>query len=496
MDRRSFLRFGSLAAGSYALFACGGGKAKPDAEQSKKNAAEEEEPEEEEQEEEVEDQEFYTRDEPGRWKGKEESHLPKLTAADGRLTIKTEHTMGKGHYITRLQLRNEGGSIIADKVLTEKDKPETTFIISMPSGTKFSAVSICNLHGTWKEDLNVADFTAGFGRSTLFSKENPGPWAGLEDVHIPTLKNTRPGAAPGRYVLEVATNHIMETAHSITKHEIKNMVGEVLAQSWFNPMTDKAPLSFMEILLPSTGIQLVSTCNMHGIWVADVSFDRVVGVATTANPSATGDAASHIPTIALTDTGVVNNSSYRVAVNNRHEMVANTHFLSRHEVRTTRGDVIADAVPVALRVNNNQGPIASSSFDGRIFQGGAGQYAIYTYCNMHGVWKEEFKFEQLNLVFMDTPGRAGGVVGAEKPTVTVEAETITVKNEHAMANDHYIMRHQVRKDDGSLIFEKGFLPTSASATSIFPKAGLAAGNYVAYSYCNQHGIWKAPFTIA
>lgn len=496
MDRRSFLRFGSLAAGSYALYACGGEQAKPSVEESKKNTADLEEDEEEEEEKEtVEDQEFYTRTDPGRWKGKEESHIPKLTAADGRLSIKTEHTMSSDHYIARLQLRNESGNIIADKVLTAKDKPETTFIIPMPSGEKISAVSICNLHGTWKEDLNIADLSAGFGRSSNFSKENPGPWAGQEDTHVPVLKNSRPGAAPGRYMLEVSTNHVMEATHSITKHEVKNAVGEVLAQSWFNPMTDKAPISFMEIFLPSTGIQLVSTCNMHGIWVADVTFDKVVGVATAANPAASGDTASHIPTITLTDTGVVNNSGYRVAVNNRHEMVANTHFLSKHEVRTSRGDVIADAVPVAIRGNNNTPASATSTFDGRIFQGGSGQYAIYVYCNLHGVWKEEFKFEQLNLVFADTAGRAGGVVVAEKPSVSLEGDNITVKNDHAMANDHYIMRHQIRKEDGSLVYEKGFLPTSSAATSIFPKAGIAAGNYVAYSYCNQHGIWKTPFTV-
>lgn len=502
MDRRSFLRFGSLAAGTYAFFGCGEKKANTQPEQTKKPAHNEEDSSKKSAETPEREQEFYTSEEPGKWKGKEEAHLPTVSAADGKITLKNNHPMTKDHYITRQQIRDSKGDIIADRQLSASEMPESSFVISMPSGDSLAAISICNLHGTWKVEQKIADLTAGFGRAAVFTKENPGPWAGKEDLHLPALKSSRPGLS-GSFILEVATPHVMEAGHYISKHEVKNSLGELLAQSWFNAKADKAAISFMEVFVPPTGVRILSSCNLHGVWMIEASFDQIARVSTAANPSATGDAASHVPKVTLVDTGTPNASNYTVSVRNAHEMVAGVHFISKHVVRTAKGEILAQLTPGNGNANNddddddndnNAVQQAVSNFDGRVFQTGEGRYSIYAYCNMHGVWKDDFGFDQLNLSFSDTPGLAGGTPTAEKPSVLVDAESITVKNEHPMANDHHIVRHQVRKSDGSLVFERGFLPTSTAAISVFPKTGLA-GAYFAYSFCNQHGIWKAPFTV-
>lgn len=501
MDRRGFLRFGSLAAGAYALYACGEKKAPaPAADKAGSKSSEHKDEDAAAEEEKVErDREFYTREAPGKWKGKEDEHLPTVTAADGRLVVKNTHPMSKDHHIARQQIRDSKGNIIADQLLGLKDKPESTFILPMPAGETLSVVSICNMHGTWKSEQKISELQAGFGRAAVFTQSNPGPWAGMENLHLPALKGSRPGVA-GAFILEVATAHVMEAAHYISKHEVKNSLGELLAQSWFTPGTDKAAISFMQVRVPATGVQIFSSCNLHGIWMIEVSSDQIARVATAGQPSATGDAASHVPKVTLVDTSVAGSASYQVSVRNAHEMNGTVHFISQHVIRTAKGEILAQLAPGTGGNNNDDDdddnvPVqATSNFDGRIFQSGEGRFAIYAYCNMHGVWKDSFSFDQLNLSYTDTPGLAGGTVNAERPSVSLDAEKITVKNEHPMGNDHYIMRHQVRMSDGTLVYERGFLPTSPAASSVFPKAGLA-GSYFAYSFCNLHGIWKTPFTV-
>ncbi len=493
MDRRLFLKFGSLAAGTYALAACaetpvndrrqfgpasGANVEGETPDDSSKNPGATA----------LAGEVVYTRAAPGPWAGKEAAHLPKLTVVDKRLLLKTEHAMTPEHFISRHQLRDAKGIILYDRILAPDAVPESKFTLPLPAGQTVSAMSLCNLHGMWKEDFPIADLKAGFLVNPVYTQENPGPWTGKEAGHLPALKTART-LVNGRISLEVVTSHPMTPEHYIYSHQVRNFQGETLAKSYLSPETDKTAVSIMEIPAPQSGIELLSCCNLHGIWMTSVAFDALSPVYTAAAPGPVGAPAAHIPTIALTDTSAVGAPSHTVTVTNAHEMIDGTHFVFKHQARTAGGDLIAERL-----LNPATATTAVSTFEGRLFQGGVGKFMMYAYCNLHGIWKDEFNFEQINILYTDTPGLAGGAAATHRPIVTVEGDKITVKTEHAMTVEHYISKHQIRALDGSLIGEKNFAPTAAAPLSVYPKGALA-GNFMAYSYCNLHGIWKSPFTV-
>jgi len=43
----------------------------------------------------------YTKDNPGRWAGKEGAHVPKVTVAEGKVTFLTPHPMTPPHFVVK-----------------------------------------------------------------------------------------------------------------------------------------------------------------------------------------------------------------------------------------------------------------------------------------------------------------------------------------------------------------------------------------------------------
>jgi superoxide reductase len=98
----------------------------------------------------------YTKDNPGRWAGKEGSHAPKVTVAGGKVTILTPHPMTPPHVIVKHTLLTPEGKIIGEKTFTAAD-PKAESAYDLPAGFKGAlwATSFCNLHDLWLTELTV-----------------------------------------------------------------------------------------------------------------------------------------------------------------------------------------------------------------------------------------------------------------------------------------------------------------------------------------------------
>jgi superoxide reductase len=98
----------------------------------------------------------YTKDNPGRWAGKEGAHVPKVTVAGGKVTTLTPHPMTPPHFIVKHTLLTPEGKFIGEKTFTAVDpKAESTY--DLPAGFKGALwdTSFCNLHDLWLTELTV-----------------------------------------------------------------------------------------------------------------------------------------------------------------------------------------------------------------------------------------------------------------------------------------------------------------------------------------------------
>ncbi|MCF8468355.1 MAG: hypothetical protein K9G33_13210 [Sneathiella sp.] len=93
---------------------------------------------------------FYTQDAPGRWAGKEESHVPMIERSGSRIEVTTGHEMdGYNHYIIKHILLDQNLAFVEEtRFNPETDAPVSSHDISKLSGSVY-VVSLCNKHDTW-----------------------------------------------------------------------------------------------------------------------------------------------------------------------------------------------------------------------------------------------------------------------------------------------------------------------------------------------------------
>lgn len=101
----------------------------------------------------------------------------------------------------------------------------------------------------------------------LFTTEKPGKWAMKEKTHAPTatLKD-------GLLLVQTETAHPMTAEHYISKHQIRSLKGELLAENSFDPAkTTTNPISEFsaKILDDHAEVLVYSHCNLHGVWKTD-----------------------------------------------------------------------------------------------------------------------------------------------------------------------------------------------------------------------------------
>jgi len=97
---------------------------------------------------------IYTKDNQGKWKGKDGSHAPIVEIKDKKITITTDHGMSKKHYIVRHTLVTEAGDVIGAKTFSPDDEAKSVF--DLPEGeSKLYATSFCNKHDLWLTEVTV-----------------------------------------------------------------------------------------------------------------------------------------------------------------------------------------------------------------------------------------------------------------------------------------------------------------------------------------------------
>ena len=104
----------------------------------------------------------YTRENPGPWAAKVETHVPQITyekaGAGLKVTVKIDnHPMDPQtpHYIMSIMLHDGMGAMLGEKTFVATDPaPLATFeLTSVPE--KLKAYEHCNLHGIWMSETGV-----------------------------------------------------------------------------------------------------------------------------------------------------------------------------------------------------------------------------------------------------------------------------------------------------------------------------------------------------
>ena len=98
---------------------------------------------------------IFTKDNLGRWAGKEGLHLPQVTVTGNKVAVVTKHPMSNEHFIVRHTLVLADGTYVGSKTFTPADKPESSYELPAGYKGKFSVTSFCNLHDFWLTETTV-----------------------------------------------------------------------------------------------------------------------------------------------------------------------------------------------------------------------------------------------------------------------------------------------------------------------------------------------------
>ena len=97
----------------------------------------------------------YTKDNPGKWAGKQGSHAPEITVNGSAVSVVNKHGMSEEHFIVRHTLVLADGTVVGGKTFTPADKPESSFELPAGYKGKITATSFCNQHDFWLTEAAV-----------------------------------------------------------------------------------------------------------------------------------------------------------------------------------------------------------------------------------------------------------------------------------------------------------------------------------------------------
>ncbi len=101
-----------------------------------------------------------------------------------------------------------------------------------------------------------------------------------------------------------------------------------------------------------------------------------------------------------------------------------------------------------------------------------------------------------NIIYTaDNPGKWAKKVGSHLPSITVEGSKVTLFTKHGMSEKHYIVRHTLVLEDGTVAGGKVFSPTDKEAKSTFELPAGYKGKIFATSFCNLHDFWLNEATV-
>ena len=99
---------------------------------------------------------IYTKDAPGRWAGREGTHVPKASLEGGTLKVVTPHGMSEKHYIVKHTVTTPDGKLIGEKTFAPTDTLAESSC-PLPAGFKGTlwVTSFCNIHDLWLAEFTV-----------------------------------------------------------------------------------------------------------------------------------------------------------------------------------------------------------------------------------------------------------------------------------------------------------------------------------------------------
>ena len=97
----------------------------------------------------------YTKENPGKWMKKVNSHLPIVTIDGNKITMETNHGMSQRHYIVRHTLVSSNGEVLGEKTFYPSDERALSVFSVSGEHKSFFATSFCNKHDLWVADIMI-----------------------------------------------------------------------------------------------------------------------------------------------------------------------------------------------------------------------------------------------------------------------------------------------------------------------------------------------------
>jgi superoxide reductase len=100
-----------------------------------------------------------------------------------------------------------------------------------------------------------------------------------------------------------------------------------------------------------------------------------------------------------------------------------------------------------------------------------------------------------NLIFTDkNGGKWQSKIGLHVPIVEVVNNKVKIRTEHGQSERHYIVRHTLLLDDGTVVGATTFSFNDAPISDYTLPAGYK-GRIFATSFCNKHDLWLTEATV-
>lgn len=104
-----------------------------------------------------------------------------------------------------------------------------------------------------------------------------------------------------------------------------------------------------------------------------------------------------------------------------------------------------------------------------------------------------------NIIYTaENPGQWAKKAGGHAPVVTKDGYKITITTNHSMSEIHYIVRHSLIAEDGTVIGAHGFSPDDEKPVStydLYDFSGNTGTKLYATSFCNLHDFWLTEFKL-
>lgn len=95
----------------------------------------------------------------------------------------------------------------------------------------------------------------------------------------------------------------------------------------------------------------------------------------------------------------------------------------------------------------------------------------------------------------EIPGQWSKKVKGHVPQVSIDGKKVTITTDHAMSDEHYIVRHTLVSEDGKVLGAKTFSPSEEDAVSTYELPEGQVSKLYATSFCNKHDLWVTEVTL-